>query len=145
MHNKAAKPTFYGMLAVVILLGLYFTILTLISGWDFTLSQFSKFWYFIISLSMGFGVQIGLYVYLKNLVKSNRNEGKVLGVTGTTSTITMISCCAHYLTNLIPMLGVVGIITVITQYQIELFWIGLFFNIGGILYMINQINKIKLV
>ena len=141
--NNIVKSIFYGTVAGVILLGLYFAILTLISGWNFAQSQFYSFWYFIISLSAGFGMQVGLYAYLKNLIKNGGRGGGVVGVTGTTSTAAMISCCAHYLTNLIPILGTVGIITFIAQYQIQLFWIGLMFNLGGILYIANQVRKAK--
>ncbi len=67
--------------------------------------------------------------------------GKVVGVSGTTSTAAMISCCAHYLANLLPILGTVGIVTFVAQYQVELFWVGLLFNLGGIFYIANRVLK----
>ena|SRR3989344_6182198 len=123
----------YGILASSILLGVYFIVLSLVSGWSFAQDQFSLFWYFIVSLAVGFGIQIGLYTYLKNLVKGGHGMGKILGVTGTTSTTAMISCCTHYLVNLLPILGVAGVVTFVAQYQTQLFWVGLLFNLGGIL------------
>lgn len=138
-----AKPIGYGILASLALLGLYFSVLTLLSGWQFSQAQFAAFWYFIVSLAAGFGVQIGLYVYLKNLVASGQGAGKVVGVSGATSTVAMISCCAHYLANILPILGVVGIATFVAQYQIELFWVGLGFNILGIVYIFNKIVKFR--
>lgn len=39
------------------------------------------------------------------------------------------------------VLVAVYIITVISQYQVQLFWVGLAFNIAGILYMIQQVRK----
>lgn len=143
MLNKQLliKSIFYGLIAGSILLALYFSILTLISGWLFAQEQFGDFWYYIVSLAAGFGVQIGLYVYLKNAVHEARGSGKVLAVSGTTSTAAMISCCAHYLVNILPVLGVAGILTVIAQYQIQLFWVGLAFNLGGIIYMADKLIK----
>jgi Cu+-exporting ATPase len=111
MANNIAKSILYGILASVILLGVYFTVLTLVSGWGFAQSQFATYWYFIISLAVGFGIQIMLYQYIKALVHSGRGMGRVVGVSGTTSTAAMISCCAHYLANLIPILGVTGLVT----------------------------------
>ena len=144
MFNKIIlKSIIYGGLASVILLGVYFTILSLVSGWSFVQNQFFSFWYFIVSLAVGFGIQIGLYTYLKNLIKSGQGSGKILGVTGTTSTAAMISCCTHYFANLLPILGVAGIVTFVAQYQTRLFWVGLFFNFLGILYISNQIIKFK--
>lgn len=144
MTTSAAKPIFYGILASGLLLGVYFTVLTLVSGWNFTLSQFSQFWYFIVTLALGFGIQIGLYTHIRGLIKNGHHgEGKVLGVTGATSTVAMISCCAHYFANLLPILGTVGIVTFVAQYQTELFWVGLLFNLGGIFYIANKIIKFK--
>lgn len=144
MTAGTAKSIFYGTLASVILLGVYFTVLTFVSGWNFTVSRFSQFWYFIVMLAIGFGIQIGLYTRLQGLIKDGHHgEGKVLGVTGTTSTAAMISCCAHYLANIIPILGTVGIVTFVAQYQTELFWVGLLFNLGGIFYIANKTIKFK--
>jgi Cu+-exporting ATPase len=143
MTKNITKPTLYGIIASTILLGVYFVVLTLVSGWSFAQSQFADFWYFIISLVVGFGIQIGLYQYIKTLVHSGKGTGKVVGVSGTTSTAAMISCCAHYLVNLVPILGVTGIATFVAQYQIEFFWIGLAFNLFGIIFISNKIIKFK--
>jgi len=143
INGMFKKPILYGALASAILLGVYFAILTLVSGWTFTLSQFSGYWYFILSLVVGFGIQIALYQYLKGLVHSGQGMGKVVGVSGTTSTAAMISCCAHYLVNLVPVLGVTGIVTFVAQYQIELFWVGILSNMVGIGYMANRIMKFR--
>lgn len=143
MTNNAVKPVVYGTIASIILLGVYFAVLSLVSGWGFAKDQFSLFWYFIVSLAVGFGIQIGLYTYLKNLIKGGQGSSKVLGVTGTTSTAAMISCCTHYLANLLPILGAAGVVTFVTQYQIQFFWVGLLFNLGGIFYVANRIIKYK--
>ena len=143
LNHPATRPVFYGILAAATLLGLYFAVLTLVSGWSFAQSQFSAYWYFIVSLVAGFGIQIALYQYLKSLVHSGQGMGKVVGVSGTTSTAAMISCCAHYLVNLVPILGVTGLATFAAQYQVKLFWVGIFFNVAGIVYMASRINKFK--
>jgi len=107
------------------------------SDWSFVLEQFSLYWYFVIALAVGFGIQVGLYSYLKVAA-----SGRVLAVSGTTSTAAMVSCCTHYLVNLLPVLGAVGFITLVAQYQVELFWLGLVFNFAGIIYMVSQIRKL---
>ena len=135
------KSLSYGILAAFMLFAVYFVILTLVSGWAFAQDQFSTYWYFIVTLAVGFGIQIALYNHIRNLVRSGRGMGKIVGVSGTTSTAAMISCCAHYLVNLVPIIGVTGAITFIAQYQTELFWIGILFNLGGIAYIANRIIK----
>mgnify|MGYP001571614658 CR=1 FL=1 len=143
MTNNITKPVLYGTFASIILLGVYFAVLTLVSGWSFTQSQFVDYWYFVVSLAIGFGIQIALYQYIKSQVHNGKGMGKVVGVSGTTSTVAMISCCAHYLVNLVPILGVTGLATFAAQYQVKLFWVGILFNTAGIVYMISRIIKFK--
>ena len=141
MSQIVTSSTLKGFLGTSSLLAFYFTTVTLISGPGFAQSQFAKYWYFILSLAFGFGIQVGLYTYLKKLIQGKNNSGKVLAASGATSTAAMVSCCAHYLVNLLPILGAVGIITVISQYQVELFWVGLTFNFAGIVYITGRIYR----
>ena len=133
------RPLQFGAGALVLLLAIYFGVVSLISGMDFALEQFSTFWYFIVPLALGFGIQVGLFTYLKNLVGQHGASGKVVAVSGTTSTAAMVSCCAHYLTNILPILGGTGILAVVAEYQVELFWLGLAFNAAGILYVASKV------
>jgi Cu+-exporting ATPase len=135
------RSVIYGVGGTTALLGIYFVILAAVSGWEFTVSQFLDFWYFIVSLAAGFGIQVGLYTYLRSAVRGLDMSGKVVAVSGTTSTAAMISCCAHYLTNIVPVLGAAGAIALVAQYQIELFWFGLASNLAGIAYMGNRVAK----
>ncbi len=137
------RPIQLGVGALVLLLAIYFGVVSLISGMDFALDQFATFWYFIVPLALGFGIQVGLYIYLKNLVGQHGASGKVVAVSGTTSTAAMVSCCAHYLVNIVPILGITGFLTVVAEYQIELFWIGLAFNAAGILYVAAMVVKVN--
>ncbi|KKR77071.1 MAG: hypothetical protein UU21_C0001G0125 [Candidatus Levybacteria bacterium GW2011_GWA2_40_8] len=133
-------PIRNGLIAAALLLGIYTMLVSFVSGFEFMLDQLSRFWYFITALASGFGIQVGLYSYLKNSIKQNASP-RVIAVSGTTSTVAMISCCAHYLVNLLPILGTVGIITVISQYQVQLFWVGLAFNLAGIVYIGNRVYR----
>ena len=145
MLNKRSlvKSILVGLVASLILLVFYFSTLTFVSGWKFASRQFADFWVYITSLAVGFGVQIGLYVYLKNALHARSGSGKVLAVSGTTSTVAMVSCCAHYLVNIVPALGVAGAVSFIAQYQIQLFWVGLTFNLGGIIFIARKLLIFK--
>lgn len=136
MNNSIIKGAF----ASLGLLLVYFTIVSLVSGWNFAQDQFRQFWPFVITLAVGFGIQVGLYSYLKTFIKGAVGP-RIVATTGATSTAAMISCCAHYLVNILPILGAVGIITVISQYQVQLFWVGLAFNFAGIAYMASKVYK----
>lgn len=133
------SPVFKGFLAASLLLIFYFATVILISGWDFAQGQFAKYWYFIVLLAFGFGIQVGLYTYLKNSIRKQNISAKVLAVSGSTSGAAMISCCSHYLANILPILGISGFITFVTQYQVQFFWFGLALNLVGIAYMSNKV------
>ncbi len=146
MQNEIIKKSIvWGLISTAALLAVYFIVVSLISNTDFAISQLSQYWYFIISLALGFGIQVSLYTYLKQSIKNESvsSSGKTVVVTGTTSTLSMISCCTHYLVNILPILGITGIISVVAQYQKELFGAGLLFNLLGILYIANQIIKFR--
>jgi Cu+-exporting ATPase len=133
------KPLAVGTLAFLIMLGIYFGVLTLVSGWDFTVSQFAQYWYYVLPLALGFGIQMGLYVYLRQRLAHHHTGGKVVVASGATSTGAMLACCTHYLANILPVIGAAGAVTLVAQYQVELFWVGLAFNLGGIIFIGNRV------
>ena len=137
----AAKPTGYGILSFGLLLAAYFGILTLVSGWRFTVSQFYEFWYYVVPLGAGFGLQVALYTRLRQLLHQSKEARAMMAASGTTSTAAMISCCAHYLVNIAPVLGATGLVAFATQYQVEFFWVGLAFNAAGIAFIGNRLYQ----
>jgi hypothetical protein len=65
MSAFITKSISYGIGAALILLAIYFLILTFVSGWAFAGSQFIDYCYFIVSLGIVFGLQIFLLQYIK--------------------------------------------------------------------------------
>lgn len=136
-----AQAARWGGLAFGMLLALYFGALTLVSGWKFTVSQFAEFWYYIIPLAAGFGVQVALYLRLRELISRSKATGTMVAASGTTSTAAMVSCCAHYLANVAPVLGATGLVAVAAQFQVQFFWAGLLLNAAGIAYIGSNLWK----
>jgi Cu+-exporting ATPase len=143
MHAETvfARPAGFGALAFAVLLAIYVVALTLVSGWTFTAGQITEFWYYVVPLAAGFGVQVALYVRLREVVSRAKEAGAVVAASGTTSTAAMVSCCAHYLANAAPVLGASGLIAFAAQFQEELFWVGLAFNAAGIAYVASRLVR----
>lgn len=133
------QPAGFGALAFGALLAVYFAALTLVSGWSFTVGQFAESWYYIVPLAAGFGIQVALFLRLREVVSRAKDAGTVLAASGTTSTAAMVSCCAHYLVNVAPVIGATGLVAFAAQFQVELFWVGLAFNAAGIAYVGNKL------
>ena len=139
-RKRMLLPVGFGLLGALFLTGVYFGIVSWAESPGHALDLFWQDRWIVIPLILGFGVQVALFTRLKQVVKGA--HGGVVAVSGTTSTFAMVSCCSHYLVNILPLLGTVGILTVISQYQIELFWVGLIANFLGILYLTNKLRKI---
>lgn len=143
MASSVSRAVLGGVLAASVLLGLYVVVLTALSGWDFTISQFNEFWPFIVALASGFGIQVGLFLRLRQLTAIHHHANHIVAASGTTSTVAMLACCTHYLANVLPVLGAVGLVSMVAQYQVQLLWIGLIFNAAGLAYITWQFSAAK--
>ncbi|MFA5802664.1 MAG: hypothetical protein WC911_09360 [Thermoleophilia bacterium] len=143
MHARIIfRALFFGLIGATFQLSLYFGLVTLLSGPQFALDQFFLYWYFIVGLAIGLGTQIGLFTYLRSSIRRRQQaSGKILAATGATSTLAMVSCCTHYLANVLPIIGISGVASFVGQYQTRIFWVGLAFNLAGIIFISSRIIK----
>ena len=131
-----------GLTGTLGLLGIYFLSMRLLAGsWEVAYSQFQSLWIYMVPLSLGFGVQVGLYRNLKQLSKTGRYHAAMAGSTAT-STIGMIACCAHHLTDVLPILGFSAVSIFLVNFQIPLLLIGITSNMIGIIYLLRLREKI---
>lgn len=135
------RPLIAGVLATDSLLALFIVLVTGISGWAKTREQFAQYWAYLLLLAIGFGVQVGLYIHLRDMIR--RTSKKLVAVTGGTSAVSMVSCCLHYLANILPLISAAGVAAFIGEYQAQFFWIGLVFNAVGILVIAQRIIKAR--
>ena len=137
-----------GFMAAFSLLIFYFLVMTISSAsLSATISQFKQLWYWMITLSLGFGVQVGLFTRLKNIIKNANvvnQAGAVTAASTGTSSASMIACCAHHLSEVLPIIGLSGFAIFLTRYQIPIIIFGIVMNGVGIIYMMKQIRKVKI-
>lgn len=120
----------------------YFLTMRLFTGsWEVAVSQFKALWYFMMPLSIGFGVQVGLYTNLKNIMKSNSSK-RVMMANTTTSTIGIVACCAHHLTDVLPMLGISAVSLFLVKFQTPILLVGIISNVFGIIYLLKVTRHI---
>ena len=83
-------------------------------------------------IMVGFGVQVGLYAYLKTVAHAAaRGTGALAGAGGGTSTAAMVACCAHHVTDVLPLLGLSAAATFLAEYRIPFMVVGLATNLIG--------------
>lgn len=145
MIYKSVKYVVFGLIGALALLAFYFLILSFANSFSHALEEFRRIWYWVLALAAGFGIQIGLYFYLRDLIR-----GKDKAATAATaanaglSTVSMIACCAHHLVDVLPILGLSAAALFLIQYQTYFMALGVGSNIIGIYYMIRIIRKHKI-
>lgn len=136
-----------GIIAGVSLILFYFVIMTVSSAsLSATLSQFKQLWYWMMALSLGFGIQVGLFTHLKIIINDRQivsGAGAVTATSSGTSAASMVACCAHHLSEVLPIIGLSGFSIFLTRYQVSIIVFGTAMNVLGIFYMLKTISKIK--
>ena len=129
----------FALLAGVGLLGFYLGVITLAQDWSHAVQQLGDDRWFIAAITVGFGTQVGLFVYLRNL-HARAAAGGVAMSTGT-STVAMLACCAHHLTDVLPIIGLSGAALFLDAYKTPLLWLGIVMNLGGVAYLVVRVRR----
>lgn len=137
------KSVIFGLLGSIFLFLVYFIILTLLNSASHAFTQFLKLWYLMTPLIIGFGLQIGLYVYVRDSFKAVTTAAATASVSASTgvSTASMVACCAHHLTDVLPLIGLTFLSTILNKYQTSFILLGVLSNLVGITMMLNVIQK----
>jgi len=131
------------------LTGLYLGIVTTVAllgaglaqGWQHATELFWQDRFLVAPIVAGFGTQVGLYTYLKvRLHAASRGSGAVAGAGGT-STAAMVACCAHHVTDLLPLVGLSAAATFLASYKVPFMLLGLGMNLVGIGLALRTIQR----
>jgi hypothetical protein len=138
-ERYAIKKAFlYGGFASFLLITLYLIIISWANSFAHAIEQFKEMWILMSLLIVGFGVQIGLYVYSKNMLRLR--SGSVV-VSSSVSATSMVACCAHHLTDVVPLLGISAATLFVSKYQTLFLLLGVLSNIGGIMFMLSMMQR----
>ena len=142
-RGPGVKPLVSGMCGTSALLIVFFSIVTLANGsLEAAFTEFTRLWYWVLLLAVGFGFQLGLFFHIKNTVREKMAGATAeVAASGTISTGSMIACCSHGLVNLLPMLGVSAAAAFLARYQQPLILLGVFSNLAGITIMLEIAKK----
>ena len=127
--------------AAVLLLAVYLGIITLAQGWTHALEQTADRGYWVAALAAGFGVQAGLFSFIRQGIRQRRAATGSVAVSGGVSAGSMAACCAHHLSDILPLLGLSGAAIFLTTYQTFSIIIGVFSNVVGITIMLETIQR----
>ncbi|MFQ6052295.1 MAG: hypothetical protein ACE5K4_11480 [Candidatus Hydrothermarchaeota archaeon] len=139
------SPILVGFIGSSVLLTIYFGILTVANSFNHAVEEFTNMWYWILILVLGFGIQVGLYYYIRVAFHARRMAATTsVATTGGISTTSMIACCAHHLTDVLPIIGLSAAAVFLTKYQLVFILLGILSNLIGITIMLEIIQKHEL-
>ncbi|RPI33674.1 MAG: hypothetical protein EHM70_05275 [Chloroflexota bacterium] len=133
-------PVLTGLVGASLLAAIYFAIVSWAESPEHALDLFWQQRGLVLPLILGFGVQAALYTVLRLRlfvpVKTTVPSGALTGAGGATSTAAMIACCAHHVTDVLPVLGLTAAAAFLAEYQTEFMLVGLGTNLAGIGFML---------
>ncbi len=149
VSKKILLPIFAGIIATLAMLGMYLAILTIFQDWKHATEQFAADRWIVLLVAFGFGAQIGLYTYLRVLLHAAQAAGATAATSAGagTSTLGMVACCAHHLTDLAPLVALTGAsslsgaISFLTEYKYAFIALGLVMNAIGMVVTLRTIRK----
>lgn len=129
-------PLGAGLAGAVFLTALYFGIVSWAESPEHALDLFWQERWIVVPIILGFGVQMGLYTILKKRLfvplANAGPSGALTGMGGTTSTVAMVACCAHHVTDVLPIVGLTAAATFLAKYQKLFMLVGLGTTLAGI-------------
>jgi hypothetical protein len=130
LRAAVAGPTAAGLLV-----GFYLGVVTLAQGWTHAQSLLREDLWFIAPITLGFGLQIGLFVYMRGLHAASRGGAALTGGSTGTSSAAMLACCAHHLADVLPVIGVSGAAVFLVEIKTPLAFVAIGMNAVGVAFL----------
>lgn len=139
MAKRVLWPLGAALAGMLFLTSLYFGLVFWAEGYEHAVSLFQEDLWFVLPIILGFGIQAALYTILKKRLfapaHTTGHGGKLMGASGGTSTVAMVACCVHHVTDVLPILGLTVAATFLAQYRILFMLVGLTITWLGVLAM----------
>lgn len=143
LHRRARLRAFgAGVVGGAALVLVYIATLALANSLEHAVTEFVRLRYWMVPLILGFAVQVGLFAYARLATRDNaapHAHGVV--ASGGASTMSMVACCAHHLTDVLPLVGLAGAAVFFSEYQSLFLLVGVLSNVVGLVYLLGLLAK----
>lgn len=120
----------------------YGLIVLIANSFDHAINEFVRRWYWMTPIVIGFSLQIGLFAYGKRLAASYAGpSSKWIAASGGASSVSMVACCAHHLTDILALIGLAGATLFLSTYQHLFLLLGVLSNFVGLVYVLSVLSK----
>lgn len=139
--KRILMPIAFGFGGMLVLTGIYFGIVSLAESPSHATELFLEDRWIVLPIILGFGIQVALYVILKKRlflpVSDVGPSGALTGAGGGVSATAMVACCAHHVSDVLPLVGLTAAATFLAEYRLAFMFVGLGTTILGILVMLT--------
>ena len=136
--RRVAVAIGIGIAGSAALIALYLGIVTLAQGSEHALQLLWDDRLFVGAISVGFGAQAGMFAYVRLLQHAIARGSVALTGAGTaTSSVSMVACCAHHVTDILPILGISGAAALLVEFRTPLMILGVATNATGVAVMLR--------
>ncbi|MGE5589334.1 MAG: hypothetical protein ACM3ZA_01695 [Bacillota bacterium] len=137
-------PVAWGGLAALLLVGLYLGVITAAESFSHALNQLRSDALWVFLVSAGLAIQVGVFARMRQLVRQAGKGLQVMTGVGTgASTVGMIACCAHHLTDIAPVLGLTAATAFLGRYRLAFVLVGLAMNAAGVYLSVKALRSLK--
>jgi len=139
-------PGVAGALGAFAMAGVYMGIVSLAGEPAHALDLFWQDRALVIPILLGFGVQVGLFTYLRTgfPVQMHTPASTVTTAAGGgVSTAAMVACCVHHVTDVLPLVGVSAAATFLANWKVPFMIVGLATNLVGISVMLSRLARMR--
>lgn len=148
MTKGLLLPPLAFLIGSTLMASLYLGILIWLQGWNYAASQFVRDRWYVLPINSGFGVQAAIYSVLRFRffipLTTTGDSGAIMGTSGTTSATTMVACCQHHVTEVLPILWLSAAASFLTRFQRPFMLVGLGMHSIGILVMLVVLSRERL-
>jgi len=125
------------------LLASYLALVSWAQGWDHAWTLLGEDLWFVGPVTVGFGLQAGMFVYLKKLHAAAGAGAAIGGGSGGISGGAMLACCAHHVSDIAPFLGISGAAIFLNQVKEPLAFVAIASNVLGVIYIAMRIRSAR--
>lgn len=147
LKKKIFWPLSTGTLGILFQAGLFFGLVSWAETPQHAVDLFWQERWLFLTLFLGFGLQVALYTILKKRLflptsgPKQSTSAAVTGAGGASSTVAMVACCAHHVTDVLPILGLTVAASFLAKYQSVFMLAALAVTLMGTLFMVLIILK----
>ena len=134
------RAVWWGLLAVVGLLGFYLAVIVAASGVAHLGAQLALDWPWIAVIVAGFGVQMALLITLRERQRA-RAAAAAVGTGAGASVVGMLACCAHHLADIAPLVGVNLAATFLATYRVPFMAVGIAVNAIAVTITVHKLRE----